>query len=92
MTDLQGALNEIEEALKYCSLPPGSLPPENQAQFLVAQNALAKIQAIIEAVPEMLPVALESYADVKQFRNKNREQLVKASQLLHTITGEKNGD
>lgn len=45
---LRSALEIATKALKYCSVEPGMLRPENNRQNAVAMNALAAIDEVLE--------------------------------------------
>ena len=54
MSKHQNVLNDVREVLIYCASPPGTLPPQNQAQFRIAQDVLARLDAFLTDVPEAL--------------------------------------
>jgi len=82
VTDLKGALAEIERALKKAG--------EHMHGFPEIEQALEKIKAIREAVP-----CFDAY--FKRLKNdeclepEDFEDLERAAMLLNTITGEKDG-
>lgn len=39
--------DDLAKALEYCAQLPGSMPPQSQAQYRIAQDALLKYREIV---------------------------------------------